>query len=132
MVDRPVPTDLPRARILVVDDDPRMRQTLRWALEDQGFTVEVAADGRDAVRRATVHRPSLVVLDMGLPLLDGVGVARELRALHGNRTPPILTISADGRAAQKAERAGAFAYLPKPFELDDLLAAVQRGLLLAT
>jgi DNA-binding response OmpR family regulator len=131
MADRTLATESSQAPILVVDDDPRMRQTIQWALEDQGFVVELASDGRDAVERATVRRPSLVVLDMGLPLLDGVGVARALRAVHGRHTPPILTISADSRADQKAQWAGAFAYLSKPFELDDLLAAVQRGMLLA-
>src|SRR5438067_10650096 len=57
--------------ILVVDDDPEIRDVVRWLLEDEGWTVETASDGRDALERATQVRPALIVLDMGLPILSG-------------------------------------------------------------
>jgi DNA-binding response OmpR family regulator len=115
------------APVLVVDDDPHLRRLLAWALEDEGIAVETAADGYEAIARLAQRRPALVVLDMGLPGRDGYAVADSLRAAYGG-TVPILVLTADGRAAAKAQRVGAFAYLPKPFELEELLAAVQRGL----
>jgi DNA-binding response OmpR family regulator len=77
-------------------------------------------------RAASVH-PVLVILDLRLPGGDGTSVAAQLRAAH-DTPPPILLITADDRAEQRARQVGAYAYLSKPFELDDLVAAVQRGL----
>lgn len=111
--------------ILVVDDDPLVRQAICWALEDEGLPVEAAADGREALERAARHRPALVVLDVILPVMDGYEVAAELRARHGEI--PILAITASGGVAAKARRMGAFAYLSKPFEMDELLTTVLRG-----
>jgi DNA-binding response OmpR family regulator len=114
------------APILVVEDDPRIRETIQWVLEDEGYEVETAADGQQALDRAAARRPRLLVLDMMLPGLDGAGVADGLLAAYGE-TPPILLITADGRAQAKAQRVGAFAYLNKPFELDELVALVRQG-----
>ena len=110
--------------VLVVDDDPLIREIIRDVLVEEGFAVATAADGRQAIDRAADQPPALVVLDMGLPLMDGLAVAAALRAAHGPELP-ILTITADGGAADKARRVGAFAYLRKPFDLDDLVAAVR-------
>jgi two-component system response regulator MprA len=120
----PGPADAP---VLVVEDDRRTRETIRWVLEDAGFVVETAADGRRALERATSARPAVIVLDMMLPIQDGAAVADGLRAAYGE-PPPILLLTADGRPQQKARRLGAYAYLSKPFEVDDLIAAVRRGL----
>jgi two-component system OmpR family response regulator len=122
--DTVAPADAP---VLVVDDDPTIRQLLRWALEDEGIAVETAADGWQALSYIARRRPALVVLDMGLPGADGYQVADSLRAAHGPNVP-IVVITADGRAATKAAGVGAFAYFHKPFELGDLVATVQRGL----
>jgi DNA-binding response OmpR family regulator len=97
------------------------------ALQDEGLRVIAAANGRLALERARLQPPDLVVLDMTLPLLGGADVAAELRATLGERLP-ILLITADGRPAEKARRLGAYAYLSKPFDVDDLVATVQRGL----
>src|SRR5579871_617001 len=94
------------AVVLVVDDDPTVRQTIAWALEDEGFTVETAADGQQAVARATARRPALMVLDLSLPVLQGHEVAASVRAVHGSGLP-IVVVTADGNAASKAERVGA-------------------------
>jgi CheY-like chemotaxis protein len=115
------------APILVVEDDPYLRQIIRDVLEDEGLVVETAADGRQALQRAAAQRPALVVLDMRLPVLDGAGVVAGLRASFGV-PPPVLVITADGRAAEKARQVGAFAFLSKPLELDELVASVQRAL----
>ena len=110
--------------ILVVDDDHGIRQSLQWTLEDEGFTVDTAGDGSEAAARAAARPPALVILDYGLPATDGATVAKELRASCGAQLP-ILLITADGRAAEKAQRAGAHAYLHQPFDLDELVELVQ-------
>src|SRR6266568_7009069 len=78
--------------VLVVDDDPEIRDVVRWLLEDEGWTVETASDGRDALERATQIRPALIVLDMGLPILSGEEVAMRLRVYY-HEPPPIIVVS---------------------------------------
>jgi DNA-binding response OmpR family regulator len=122
----PVGTDeLPS--ILVVDDDPDFRHVIQWALQEDGWTVETAADGEQALEQARHRRPRLVVLDIGLPRLDGHEVAAGIRSVYGD-TVPIVVVTADGHVVDKARRVGARAYLSKPFEIDDLCAAVHHAL----
>lgn len=125
------PAGSPPLPVLVVEDDPLYREIIQGALEDEGISVRTAATGLQALERASLDRPALVVLDVRLPELDGHQVAERLRA-EGSADLPILLITADGHAAQKARQAGAYAYLSKPFELEDLLQAVRKGLALAT
>lgn len=113
--------------ILVVEDDQDVRHTIQWALEDEGYAVLTASDGKQALDRVQGRQPALVLLDMGLPVVDGYGVADGLRANYGDRVP-ILVITADGRAAEKAHRVGAVGYLHKPFDIDHLLGTVRRVL----
>ncbi len=115
------------ARVLVVDDDPEIREVVSWLLEDEGIAVETASDGPRALDCATRERPALIVLDMGLPLLSGEEVAARLRAHYGE-PPPIIVVSADGRAAEKATRIGARGYLHKPFDIDELMRLVRVAL----
>ncbi len=110
--------------ILVVEDDPQILQFVAFALEDEGFEVSTAVDGREAVEVATLRRPSLIVLDMTLPRLSGEGVASEIRELYGDDLP-ILVVTADNRASDRARQVGAFAYLRKPFDLDSLIRLIQ-------
>lgn len=115
------------AVVLVVDDDPEIRDLVRWLLEDEGWTVETAADGRSALDQATRDRPALIVLDMGLPLMHGEEVARRLNAFYTN-PPPIVVVSADGRAGERAARIGAASFLHKPFNVDELASIVRQTL----
>ena len=115
------------ALILVVDDDPQVRRWIRDVLESEGLEVETAAEGRRALELAVRRPPALVVLDLTLPGLRATEVSAGLRAALGNQVP-ILVITANGRAAEKAAQVRAFAYLRKPFTMDELLAAVRRGL----
>jgi CheY-like chemotaxis protein len=110
--------------VLVVDDDPQVRRVITWALEDEGYAVRAAADGREALDRAAEHVPDLVVLDIEMPVLDGYAAARELRTRYG-ASLPILAITADGHAPLKARRLHANAFVRKPFRVDALLAAVR-------
>jgi two-component system chemotaxis response regulator CheY len=110
--------------VLVVDDDPAIRDAVRDLLEDHGILVETATDGRDALAKVTARLPRLVLLDMRMPVMDGWGFARALRE-HGI-FPPVVVMTAAADARRWAEEIGAIGVVPKPFGIDELIGAVQR------
>jgi two-component system KDP operon response regulator KdpE len=114
-------------RILVVDDEAAMRRALRASLEARSYQVELAAAGFEALGAAVDHPPDLVILDLGLPDIDGVEVVRRLRAWS---TVPIIVLSADGADERKvaALDEGANDYVTKPFSTPELLARVRVAL----
>src|SRR5688572_13099533 len=110
-----------RRRILVVDDDARLGASLRRALAYEGYAVDVAADGSDALVEARDQPPDLVVLDVMLPGIDGVEVCRRLRA--GSDVPILMLTARDAISDRVAGLdAGADDYLVKPFAYEELLA----------
>ncbi|MGH2448453.1 MAG: response regulator [Chloroflexota bacterium] len=113
--------------VLVVEDERPLRQAIIWTLEDEGWSVAGADNGQEAVRAAADQRPSLIILDFMLPVMDGHTVSGRVREMYGDSLP-ILLITADGRASAKAQQVGAFEFLRKPFELEALVGAVRRGL----
>ena len=113
--------------VLVADDDARLRRLLRRILADE-FEVLEAADGAEAVELALAARPSVVLLDLEMPVLDGRGALRRLRAEHSLRTTPVLIVT--GAATGGADAAaclldGAHDFVRKPFEDTELLARVR-------
>jgi two-component system, OmpR family, alkaline phosphatase synthesis response regulator PhoP len=112
------------ATILVVDDEPRIVQLVRDYLEHGGFTVLTASDGPSALRSARTGRPDLVVLDLGLPGLDGLDVARSLRR---DGAVPIIMLTARTEESDKLVglELGADDYLTKPFSPKELVARVR-------
>jgi two-component system, chemotaxis family, chemotaxis protein CheY len=110
--------------VLVVDDDETIRAALSETLDMEGYPVRLAADGAEALRSVEENPPKVVLLDMRMPVLDGWGFARGL-AERGLR-PAILVMSAAADARRWAREIGASGVLPKPFELDELLALVER------
>ncbi|GLH95368.1 response regulator [Phytohabitans aurantiacus] len=110
--------------ILVVDDDPRLLRTLQINLRARGYEVDVAPDGAAALRTAGTRKPDLIVLDLGLPDMDGVEV---IRGLRGWTTTPIIVLSGRSGSADKVEAldAGADDYVTKPFGVDELLARIR-------
>ena len=112
------------ARILVVDDEAQIRRFLRIALEANGFTVVEAIRGQDAVAKAATDAPDLVILDLGLPDMDGKAVVARIREWS---TVPILVLSVRQAEAEKvaALDAGADDYVVKPFGIAELLARLR-------
>ncbi|AZQ72923.1 MULTISPECIES: response regulator transcription factor [Streptomyces] len=113
------------ARILIVDDEPAVREALRRSLAFEGYATELAVDGLDAVERVAAHRPDMIVLDVLMPRMDGLTAARRMRA--SGVTVPILMLTARDTVGDRVTGldAGADDYLVKPFELDELLARIR-------
>ena len=111
-------------RILIAEDDARLRAMLRRGLGYAGFEVLEAADGEAALAQALDVGPDLVVLDVGLPILDGLAVCRSLRAAS---SVPILLLTARGEVADRVRglREGADDYLVKPFAFQELIARLE-------
>ena len=101
-------------RVLVVDDEPQILKTLKTNLSARGYDVDTAADGESALALASRHHPDLVILDLGLPGMDGVEV---IAGLRGWTEVPILVLSAREQEAHKVQAldAGADDYVTKPF-----------------
>jgi two-component system, OmpR family, response regulator len=112
--------------VLVVDDDPIVRELICRALQDEGLTPAAADNGRTALESAMRVPPSVLVLDVSLPVLGSAAVAAGVRELVPD--VPIIVITADGRPAERARALGASAYLSKPFDLDDLVRTVREAL----
>lgn len=112
-------------RILIVDDEPAVREALQRSLAFDGYGTEVAVDGVDALAKATVYAPDLIVLDIQMPRMDGLTAARRLRSA-GSKVP-ILMLTARDTVGDRVTGldAGADDYLVKPFELDELFARIR-------
>ncbi|MFF7233648.1 response regulator [Streptomyces sioyaensis] len=113
------------ARILIVDDEPAVREALQRSLVFEGYVTEQAVDGLDAVEKVASGDPELIVLDVLMPRMDGLTAARRLRA--NGVTVPILMLTARDTVGDRVTGldAGADDYLVKPFELDELLARIR-------
>jgi two-component system response regulator MprA len=111
-------------RVLVVEDDEEIAQVLQRSLRLEGYEVRVAADGETALDQSAAFNPDLVILDLGLPKLDGMEVARRLRSADD---VPILMLTARDALESRVEGldAGADDYLVKPFERQELLARLR-------
>ena len=115
---------MPEAPILVVDDDPTILATVSEVLDMEGFAVVTAANGAEALAAVDQRQPSLVLLDMRMPVLDGWGFMRAVRERGLTLTVVVMTAAADAR--RWGREIGAQAVLAKPFDIDELLRAVQR------
>jgi two-component system KDP operon response regulator KdpE len=111
-------------RILIADDDPQILRALKVTLRARGYDIVTAGDGAEALDAAAQHHPDLVMLDLGMPRLDGVEV---IQGLRGWTQVPILVVSGRTDAADKVDAldAGADDYVTKPFAIDELLARIR-------
>lgn len=112
-------------RVLVVDDEPDIRATVAEMLEIEGYSVDEAANGADALRVIELHTPDLILLDMRMPVLDGWGFAAELS--RRQVVIPIVVMTAARDAARWAAEIAATASLSKPFGYDDLIRTVSEA-----
>ncbi|MFN8040887.1 MAG: response regulator [Acidimicrobiales bacterium] len=114
-------------RVLVVDDEPQIRRALGTNLKARGYEVDLAGTGEEALQMAADHHPDVVILDIGLPGIDGIEVVRGLR---GWTTVPIIMLSVREDEADKVEAldAGADDYVTKPFGMNELLARMRAAL----
>lgn len=111
--------------IMIIDDDPEIRETISMLLEDEGYCVIEAPHGAAALDLMQRHRPAVILLDMRMPQMDGWQFAsayRELPLPHA----PIITMTAAADAKRWASEIGANDVLPKPFQVDDLITTVSR------
>ena len=118
----------PQPRILLVEDDEHIGFILRFLLERNGFAVDQATDGRQALERLRLAPPDLVLMDIMLPYHDGLEVLSQLRRLPAWDTLPVLMLTAKAREADivRALDLGAVDYVTKPFQPEEVLARVRR------
>jgi two-component system, chemotaxis family, chemotaxis protein CheY len=121
----PAPPPRGSRPILVVDDEEPVRRLLVWLLTEEGYSVLEAPDGAVALARVGAAAPSLILLDMRMPVIDGWEFARRYRARPGPHAP-LVCVTAAVDAAARGAQIGAVATLSKPFDLDELLAVVRR------
>jgi two-component system response regulator HydG len=117
-----------RSHVLVVDDEPAVRFTLRSVLEDAGFAVTESPDGADALARLDGGlRPAVILSDLRMPKLDGLGLLRALAARPDAPRLVLITAHGDERTAVEAMKAGAWDYVRKPFDIDEIVEIVRRA-----
>jgi len=117
--------DAPARRVVIAEDEALIRLDLREMLEEEGYAVVgEAGDGETAVALAEQHRPDLVILDVKMPVLDGIAAAERLAA---GRVAPVVILTAFSQRdlVERARAAGAMAYLVKPFQKKDLVPAIE-------
>ena len=124
-------TDLAATRlVLVVDDEPEIREFVAEVLREAGFRILAAGTGEEAVALAQAHRPALVLLDVMMPEMDGYTALTRLRGHPSTRDIPVIVLTGQGEPIYRTLSlgVGAVAHLTKPFSPDRLTAAVQRAL----
>jgi DNA-binding response OmpR family regulator len=117
---------MPDATVLVVDDDPVIQKLLQVNFEMEGYRVITAGDGEEGLAKAQAERPDAIVLDVMMPKMDGLEVARRLKGDDETRSIPIVLLSAKAQQAdvQAGQATGADEYLTKPFDPLELLQRV--------
>jgi DNA-binding response OmpR family regulator len=115
------------ATILITEDDDDLRALVETMLALEGFDVQTARHGREALERVAEQMPDLILLDMKMPVMDGWTFAREFEAQHG-RSVPVVVLTAAEHAALRAQEIGAAGWIAKPFQYDQLVSAVRSHL----
>lgn len=114
------------AKVLIVDDDHAILEAMQIAIEDEGYTVQTVADGNSAADKAKEFLPDIILLDLLLSGKDGTEIIGMLRNQEETKDIPVILLSAHPNAAQTAKNCGANDFLPKPFDVDELLSKVAK------
>ncbi len=117
-------------QILVLEDEPAVQILLKKQLAAHGFTVTIASDGLDGLMKLESMKPDLIICDVMMPNLDGMGFVKAIKAHNQTQRIPVifLTAKTDPRSMIDGINVGARFYVTKPFQIDDLLAKVQKAL----
>ncbi|NKF52140.1 response regulator [Shewanella sp. WXL01] len=117
-------------KILAVDDSTSMRQMVSFTLKTAGYEVAEAADGQEALLLAKANQFDLVISDINMPVMDGITLIKELRALDAYKFVPLLMLTTESSPEKKQEgrAAGATGWIVKPFNPDQLLATARKVL----
>jgi two-component system response regulator AtoC len=113
--------------ILVIDDNRLIRQTFKSHLTSEGFDVALAADGREGVEQFQKLQPDLVILDINLPVIDGIEVLKQIREIEKNAYVIMITAFDDMKTTVTAMKLGAFEYICKPIDYDELLLSIRKA-----
>lgn len=113
-------------RVLIVDDEPSIRQVVSEVLEAQGFYVETAIHGQDALARMRANEPDVIVTDLMMPVMDGWAFIRQCRRVSIRELIPIVVMSAHYQLAESVLDCDVQGFVGKPFEIDVLVSAVER------
>ena len=118
-----------KEKILIVDDDTSITLSISFVLEKEGYTVIIAVDGEEALKKAKEELPHLIVLDIMLPKVNGFDVCKRLKANAQTREIRTIVLTAKGDEKDKrlAEKLGVNAYITKPFNIDTLLSEIKKG-----
>jgi two-component system, chemotaxis family, chemotaxis protein CheY len=114
-------------KIMTVDDSFTVRQMLTFTLEDAGYEVVEAVDGEDALAKLAEHQVHMLITDLNMPKMDGIGLIRQVRKDTKNRFIPIIMLTTESQETKKQEgkAAGASGWIVKPFKPQQLLAVVR-------
>jgi CheY-like chemotaxis protein len=117
-----------RRDILVVDDDPHLRELVRFALEQKGYAVRVGGTGADAIRMAQESTPDLIILDGNMPVMDGLDALKKLRTIKNTEKVPVIMLTMRSHQVDMISgyRFGAQEYLTKPIAIEQLMVSVRK------
>lgn len=115
-------------QIMAADDSASVRQMVSFTLKQGGYEVVEAVDGQDALRKLQEHKVDMLITDLNMPNLDGIGLIRGIRATPANRFTPILMLTTESHDCRKQEgrAAGATGWIVKPFRPEQLVAVVRK------
>jgi len=117
-----------KAKILVVEDNPGIRELFRELLSQEGYTVKVVQNGKEALLKVRKESFDLILTDVKMPRMSGVQLLKELQKILPDIKVVIITATADSEIAVKAMKLGAYDYITKPFYLDSILQKVKKAL----
>ena len=112
------------AKVLVVDDEQDIRETLKDILEKEGYSVEMAGSGTEAISKIDSIKPDLILMDVRMPGMNGVDLLKKLREINEDVPVAMITAYEDVALAEEALKLGAYDYIKKPFDLDYLRESV--------
>lgn len=115
-------------KILAVDDSASVRQMVTFTLQGAGYEVVNAVDGKDGLTKAGQHKFDMIITDLNMPNLDGIGMITEIRKLAGCSFVPILMLTTESQAEKKdaGRKAGATGWIVKPFNAEQLIAVIRK------